>query len=55
LQGEWQGKKDVNGAVAAWTPAQAESELPAEEVIEHLITEAKQQQGTATAATPGKG
>src|SRR5271169_3143347 len=53
---KWHGKNDVNGAVAAWqTLLKLNPNFPQKEVIERLITEAKQQQGTATAATPGKG
>jgi cytochrome c-type biogenesis protein CcmH/NrfG len=53
---KWQGKHDANGAVAAWeTLLKLNPNFPQKEVIEHLITEAKQQQGTASAATPGKG
>jgi Tfp pilus assembly protein PilF len=53
---KWHGKNDINGAVAAWqTLLKLNPNFPQKEVIEHLITEAKQQQSTASAATPGKG
>ena len=53
---KWHGKNDVNGAVAAWqTLLKLNPNFPQKDVIEHLITEAKQQQSTATAAPPGKG
>ena len=53
---KWHGKNDINGAVAAWqTLLKLNPNFPQKDVIEHLITEAQQQQGTATAATPGKG
>jgi len=53
---KWHGKNDVNGAVAAWqTLLKLNPNFPQKDVIEHLITEAKQHQSTATAASPGKG
>ncbi len=53
---KWQGKNDVNGAIAAWqTLLKLNPNFPQKAVIEHLISEAKQQQGTASAAIPGKG
>jgi cytochrome c-type biogenesis protein CcmH/NrfG len=53
---KWKGKNDVNGAITAWeTLLRLNPNFPQKEVIEHLITEAKQQQGTASAAPPGKG
>ena len=53
---KWQGKNDIDGAVAAWqTLLKLNPNFPQKDVIEHMITEAKQKQGTASAATPGKG
>jgi len=53
---KWQGKNDVNGAVAAWqTLLKLNPNFPKKDVIEHMINEAKQGQGTASAAIPGKG
>ena len=53
---KWQGKNDVAGAIAAWqTLLKLNPNFPQKEVIEHMITEAKQKQSTASAATPGKG
>jgi cytochrome c-type biogenesis protein CcmH/NrfG len=53
---KWKGKNDVNGAISAWqTLLKLNPNFPQKEVIEHLINQASQQQGTATAATPGKG
>ena len=53
---KWQGKNDVPGAVAAWqTLLKLNPNFPQKDVIEHMITEAKQKQATASAATPGKG
>ena len=53
---KWKGKNDVNGAISAWqTLLKLNPNFPQKEVIEHLINEASQQQGTASAATPGKG
>ena len=52
---KWQGKNDVNGAIAAWqTLLKLNPNFPQKAVIEHLISEAKQQQATASAAIPGK-
>ena len=53
---KWQGKNDVNGAVAAWqTLLKLNPNFPQKDVIEHMITEAKQKQGSASVAAPGKG
>jgi cytochrome c-type biogenesis protein CcmH/NrfG len=53
---KWKGKNDVSGAISAWqTLLKLNPNFPQKEVIEHLINEASQQQGTASAATPGKG
>jgi cytochrome c-type biogenesis protein CcmH/NrfG len=53
---KWKGKNDVNGAISAWqTLLKLNPNFPQKAVIEHLISEASQQQGTASAATPGKG
>ena len=41
----WKGKNDVNGAVAAWQKALKLTDNPQDkEVLEHMISEAKQQQ-----------
>jgi len=51
---KWQGKNDVNGAIAAWqTLLKLNPNFPQKDVIEHMITEAKQQ-STTSATTPGK-
>ena len=53
---KWKGKNDVNGAISAWqTLLKLNPNFPQKEVIEHLINQASQPQGTASAATPGKG
>ncbi len=53
---KWRGKNDVNGAVAAWEKLlKLNPNLPQKDVIEHLITEAKQQQDTVQSSTPPKG
>jgi cytochrome c-type biogenesis protein CcmH/NrfG len=53
---KWQGKGDVNGAIAAWqTLLKRNPNFPQKDVIEHMITEAQQTKGTPSAATPGKG
>jgi cytochrome c-type biogenesis protein CcmH/NrfG len=53
---KWQGKKDVNGAVAAWEKLlKLNPDFPQKNVIEHLITEARQQQNTLQSSTPPKG
>jgi cytochrome c-type biogenesis protein CcmH/NrfG len=53
---KWQGKNDVNGAIAAWqTLLKLNPNFPQKNVIEHMITEAKQQQNTAQSASPPKG
>ena len=52
---KWKGKNDVNGAVAAWqTLLKLNPDFPQKAVIEHLIAQARQE-GTVSAATPGKG
>jgi cytochrome c-type biogenesis protein CcmH/NrfG len=46
---EWQGKKDVNAAVAAWQKLlKLNPDFPQKDVVEHLIAEAKGQ------GTPGQ-
>src|SRR5271157_942882 len=53
---KWQGKKDVSGAVAAWEKLlKLNPNFPQKDVIEHLITEAKQQQSTAQSSNQPKG
>jgi cytochrome c-type biogenesis protein CcmH/NrfG len=53
---KWQGKNDINGAIAAWqTLLKLNPNFPQKDVIEHMITEAKQQQNTAQSANPPKG
>ena len=45
---EWQGKKDVNAAVAAWDKLlKLNPDFPQKDVVEHLIAEAKGQGNTA--------
>ena len=53
---KWQGKNDVNGAIAAWqTLLKLNPNFPQKNVIEHMIAEAKQQQNSARAANTPKG
>jgi len=53
---KWQGKNDVNGAIAAWqTLLKLNPNFPQKDVIEHMITEARQQQNTAQSANQPKG
>ncbi len=53
---EWQGKNNVKDAVASWEKLlKLNPNFPQKEMIEHLITQAKQQQNTADSATPPKG
>src|ERR1039457_6556732 len=48
---EWQGKKDVNAAVAAWDKLlKLNPDFPQKDVVEHLIAEAKGQGNTAQSA-----
>ena len=52
----WKGKNDVNGAVAVWQKALKLNPDPQnKELIEHMITQAKQQQGQASSITGVKG
>ena len=52
----WQGKNDVNGAVAAWEKLlKLNPNFPQKAVIEHMITEAQQQKNTAQSSNPPKG
>lgn len=49
---KWQGKNDVDGAVAAWEKVlQYHPDFPQKELVQHMITEAKQKKGTK----PGEG
>ena len=53
---KWQGKNDVDGAVAAWqTLLKLNPNFPQKEAIEHMITEAKQTRNTAQSSNPPKG
>jgi cytochrome c-type biogenesis protein CcmH/NrfG len=53
---KWQGKNDTNGAIAAWqTLLKLNPNFPQKDVIEHMITEAKQQQNTAEGWNQPKG
>jgi cytochrome c-type biogenesis protein CcmH/NrfG len=53
---KWQGKKDTNGAIAAWqTLLKLNPNFPQKDVIEHMITEARQQQNAAQGSNPPKG
>jgi len=53
---KWQGKNDINGAIAAWqTLLKLNPDFPQKDVIEHMIAEAKQQQNAAQSANPPKG
>ena len=53
---KWQGKNDVDGAVAAWqTLLKLNPNFPQKAVIEHMITEAKQQKNTAQSSNQPKG
>ena len=52
---EWQGKKDVNAAVAAWEKLlKLNPNFPQKEVVEHLIAQAKGQGNTEQSATQPK-
>ncbi len=53
---EWRGKNDISGAVATWEKLlKLNPNFPQKEMIEHLITEAQQQQNTAQSPAPTKG
>jgi cytochrome c-type biogenesis protein CcmH/NrfG len=53
---KWQGKNDINGAIAAWqTLLKLNPNFPQKDVIEHMITEAKQQRNTAQRSNLPKG
>jgi len=53
---KWQGKNDVNGAVAAWEKLlKLNPDFPQKEAIEHMITQAKQQRNTAQSSNQPKG
>jgi len=53
---KWQGKNDIDGAIAAWqTLLKLNPNFPQKEVIEHLITEAKQQHNSAPSSNQPKG
>ena len=52
----WKGKNDVNGAIAAWEKAlKLNPNLENKEMLEHMISEAKQQQDKAKSITGVKG
>ncbi len=53
---KWQGKNDVNGAVASWEKLlKLNPNFPQKAVIEHMIAEAKQQKTTAQSSNQPKG
>jgi cytochrome c-type biogenesis protein CcmH/NrfG len=53
---KWQGKNDVNGAVAAWEKLlKLNPNFPQKAVIEHMITEAQQQKNTVQSSNQPKG
>src|SRR5271166_179823 len=53
---KWQGKNDVDGAIAAWqTLLKLNPNFPQKEVIEHLITQARQQRNTAQSSNKPTG
>jgi cytochrome c-type biogenesis protein CcmH/NrfG len=53
---KWQGKNDTNGAIAALqTLLKLNPNFPQRDVIEHMITEAKQQQNNAQSTNQPKG
>jgi tetratricopeptide (TPR) repeat protein len=53
---KWQGKNDVNGALAAWqTLLKRNPNFPQKAVIEHMITEAEQQKNTVQSSNQPKG
>ncbi len=53
---KWQGKNDVAGAVAAWQMLlKRNPNFPQKAVIEHMISEAQQQQNTAQSSNLPKG
>ncbi len=52
---KWQGKHDVNSAIAAWqTLLKLNPNFPQKDVIEHMIAEAKQQRNTAQSSNQPK-
>lgn len=53
---KWRGKNNVNGAVATWEKLlKLNPNFPQKDVIEHLISEAKQQQNTTQSLNSPKG
>ena len=53
---KWRAKNDVNGAISAWqTLLKLNPNFPQKDVIQHLITEARQQKNSAQAANQPKG
>ena len=53
---KWQGKNDVDGAIAAWqTLLKLNPDFPQKAAIEHMIAEAKQQRNTAQSSNQPKG
>jgi len=53
---KWRAKNDVNGAISAWqTLLKLNPDFPQKEVIQHLITEARQQKVNAQVAGQPKG
>ena len=53
---KWQGKNDAKGAIASWeTLLKLNPNFPQKEAIEHLITQAQQQQSTVPPPDQPKG
>jgi Tfp pilus assembly protein PilF len=53
---KWRGKNDVDGAVAAWEKLlQYHPDFPQKELVQHMITEAKQSKAAKTVEEGQKG
>jgi tetratricopeptide (TPR) repeat protein len=53
---KWRGKKDVEGAVAAWEKVlQYHPDFPQKDLLQHMITEAKQTKAAKSAGQGQKG
>ena len=53
---KWKGKNDIAGAVAAWEKVlQYHPDFPQKELVQHMITEAKQTKAAPVASNGQKG
>jgi cytochrome c-type biogenesis protein CcmH/NrfG len=53
---KWKGKNDIDGAIAAWEKLlKLNPNFEQKAVVQHMITEAKQQQAKSKLAPPQKG